>query len=299
MSEQLNCFICGTPLRLLASEEYIKCNDCGHQLRASDQKQTLMVNDILSIEEVEKKGLLDRFKKNVIRSIVNQAGRDQLADIGAGSGKFLHHNQSAFRNVTAIEVSPLSKQFMVECLGITVKEEPDELPKGLNIVTAWHSLEHMPINSLDETLSCIKSKLNENGRLVVSVPNISSFQSNRFGAAFPYYDLENHIHQFSYESLIRLLEKHGFVPENIYFSFYYNLFGNVQGLLNQWTDKHNYLYYKHKRGYVKSSILHDFFHYALLVPSGLLGATLMLKEIFVPAKRGVLTLCLKHKNYSR
>lgn len=297
MSQQLDCFICGTPLRHPVSEGYLKCNECGHELRSSDQEQTLMINDILSIGEIKRKGLLDWFKSNITRSIAKQAGRDQLVDIGAGSGKFLHHTQGKFRNVTAMEISPRSKRFMEECLGIIVKEVPADLPEDLNIVTAWHSLEHMPTDTLNEVLSCIKSKLNENGRLIVSVPNTSSFQSDKFGSAFPYYDLENHIHQFSQQSLIRLLDNHGFVAEKIYFSLYYNFFGNVQGLLNQWTGNHNYLYYKHKRGYVKSGILHDFFHYALLVPGGLLGTTLMLKELFVPAKRGVLTLCLKHKNH--
>jgi SAM-dependent methyltransferase len=98
-------------------------------------------------------------------------------------------------------------------------------------VVIWHVLEHLaePRATLEE----IHRILKPGGRLIVSVPNFSSFQAKLAGPAWFHLDLPRHLFQFPLPALLQLLDDTGFETESTHhFSLRQNPFGWIQSALN-------------------------------------------------------------------
>lgn len=296
-NSDIRCFICeGTSLRL-STADYLRCTTCGHEVLVATNKQGFIINDQLSEKEVRRVTALDRFKARTLALFDREKEKGLLLDIGSASGKFLFHNGPRYRRATGVEVTLESLQFSREILNLNVVEDIQEVKGKVDFATAWHSFEHIPQHSLFELLQGLSEKLNSQGGVIVSVPNAASRQYRWFGSAYPYYDVPNHLHQFTLESLILLMQRFGFKHFSNVYSWEYNTFGYIQGLLNLTTRSHNYLYYRLKRRSRKPSAVLDVLNGLLLfifVPAGwLLGLVDMLDQ----KQQGVITVCFVKNTY--
>ena len=252
-----------------------------------------MVNDNLSEKEARRVTSLDRFKAHTLSFFDIGIVRKQLLDIGSGSGKFLYHNAGRYSRATGIEITSESLQFSRQVLALDIVEDIQDVPGEISTATAWHSLEHIPEQRLLALLDGLSSKMPAGGRLIVSVPNRASWQYRWFGHAYAYYDVPNHLHQFTPGSLGRLMQRFGFHQVATVSSWPYNTFGYTQGLLNMLTHTHNYLYYRLKRGSGKPSLLLDAANGLLLilvVPAGWLFGWLDSQNL---QRQGVITTCFE------
>jgi len=89
----------------------------------------------------------------------------------------------------------------------------------------WHVLEH--VHALKPYLNqCLKS-LKQNGRLIIAVPNYTSFDAKYYKKYWAAYDLPRHLYHFSPTSMATLLSEIGFEIVTIkpmwYDSFYVSL----------------------------------------------------------------------------
>ncbi len=254
------CFICGNKIFVTNSQDdYFKCTICGHETIKNHEHQSFIINEILSVENINKQGLLDKFKQKSLEkcTITN----DFLLDVGSASGKFLYHNKQFFKKCTGIEVTEECISFAKNQLGLEIIKDISGITNTISVATFWHSLEHMPDESIQKLLGAINSKSSYDTRVIVSVPNNESLQYALFGGGYAYYDLQSHIHQFSVKSLDKLMEKYGFEKQCNFYSFPYSSFGYLQGFLNIFNPVHNYLYYRKKRGetFAKNKIFLLFF----------------------------------------
>jgi 2-polyprenyl-3-methyl-5-hydroxy-6-metoxy-1,4-benzoquinol methylase len=85
---------------------------------------------------------------------------------------------------------------------------------GFDTITLWHVLEHM--RDQDAILKNLAGRLNENGRLIVAVPNFNSLGQKLFGQKWgwiqqPYV----HINLYDKDTLTALLTQHGFVIRSV------------------------------------------------------------------------------------
>lgn len=238
---------------------------------------------------------LDRFKARVLSLFDSGVERKLLLDIGSASGKFLHQNAARYSRVTGIEITPEALKFSRRVLGLEVAEDIREVPDEISVATAWHSLEHIPERHLLELLDSLSRKMAANGRLVVSVPNGASLQYRWFGVAYAYFDVPNHLHQFTPDSLGRLLERFGFSHVTTVSSWPYNTFGYTQSLLNVVTRTHNYLYYRLKRRSRKPSFPLDIANGILLLIFVPVGWLLGLVDAVNLKSQGVITACFEKK----
>ncbi|HCA41805.1 MAG TPA: hypothetical protein DEP28_00975 [Bacteroidetes bacterium] len=105
-----------------------------------------------------------------------------LLDVGCGSGLFLKSVSDVF-NVSGIDVSKKSINFAREEFGLDVSNKSlDDLisdGKKFDIITLWHVLEHF--NNPVEDLKKIRNLLNENGVLIIEVPNWDSIKFQMSG----------------------------------------------------------------------------------------------------------------------
>lgn len=289
------CFICGGELRPARTAAYRRCAGCGHETLREGQRQQFILNDPPTLADTNRPTRLDRFKRSALRQAL---GRDKavLADIGSATGRFLHQNRDLFDQGWGVEVTPEALDFSRRVLGLNVVEDVRELPENLTLITAWHSLEHVPAAVLPDMLALLAARLAPEGSFIVSVPNAQSNQYRWYGESYAYYDVPNHLHQFTHASLDALMRAAGFRRRAEIGSWTYNLFGHVQGLLNRLTGSHNYLYYRFKRKQGQRLPGQDLAN-ALLLPAALgLGCLLTALDSLSHEKQGVITACFQPIN---
>ena len=236
------CSICGGSELAPGTVGYLQCLRCRHEIRRESDHQSTMVNEVLSRERVAKRDLKDRFQIAV--TLGASRGRTRIIDVGAGSGRFLRHIRPQFEQHLGIEVTPDCVAFARNALELEIASALTAENVGVpDVVTFWHSLEHIPAFEQDAILSLLRSTLHAQSRVIVSVPN----GLNAFKASSVYYDLQNHIHQFSPESLDALMSRHGFVPVGAHTALGYSLIGRSLSLVNLLSRKHNALYLELRR----------------------------------------------------
>jgi len=226
---------------------YRCCQVCGHEMLASGQTQTYIVNDVLSLPEPAATDYLVA-SQSVLAVMVSRSSRF-LVDIGAASGRFLHHNRRIYERILGIEITPECAAFARDQLGIPIEPVlPRDIPPP-SVVTMWHTLEHMPADSIDAMLTILSDISDNDTSLLVAVPNARSLQYRIFGKRYAYYDVPNHLHQFTSQSLDILMNRYGFERERSFAFADYIIFGYVQSLLNLFNAVHNYQYFRMKRGF--------------------------------------------------
>lgn len=156
--------------------------------------------------------MLRRKAKLVRHALHRKCGR--LLDIGTGTGYFLHTMYEKGWDVEAVEKSEQARRFALSHFGLKVKPET-ELPAfasaSFDVITLWHVMEHIEsLNGLWETLHRL---LDDNGVLVVAVPNSNSHDALHYGAHWAAYDAPRHLWHFTPATMQQLGLKHGFVLE--------------------------------------------------------------------------------------
>jgi len=167
----------------------------------------------------------------------------RVLDVGCGKGLLPAGLQKMGWEVFGTELSEASTQIATEA-GVTVYNLPIEEcpfePESFDVVTLYHSLEHM-INP-QKTLTSVYGLLRPGGFLVTEVPNIGSWHARAFGTAWFHLDVPRHLYHFNRHTLRRMLEACGFlvVRENTH-NLQYDAFGAVQSMLNKFLHKKNLL----------------------------------------------------------
>jgi SAM-dependent methyltransferase len=124
----------------------------------------------------------------------------------------------------------------------------EELDPGdrFDLVTLWQVFEHVADpRRLGRQLV---DRVAPGGRLVVSVPNVDSFEAERFGGDWFHLDLPRHLVFPPSPTLRAMFEGLGMRHvATLPFSAEYGPYGMMQSVLNRLGDRHNALYHRLKR----------------------------------------------------
>lgn len=163
----------------------------------------------------------------------------KLLDFGAGTGDFLTAAKSKGFKISGVEPNEKARTNAAK-KGIELVADVSELQEeGFDVITLWHVLEHLP--DLDKQIERLQSLLNENGTLVIAVPNYKSFDAKYYGAYWAAYDVPRHLWHFSKTSIIRICDKHNMdvvsIKPMVFDAFYVSLLsekykGNKLFLIN-------------------------------------------------------------------
>jgi 2-polyprenyl-3-methyl-5-hydroxy-6-metoxy-1,4-benzoquinol methylase len=292
---QHTCFICGNNLLFRSSLKYKKCNYCKHEVLNSGQEQTFALNEDLNVKTSKKLSYLERYKIDTLKKIIfhDRVNRCRLIDLGSSTGSFLAQNSNIFADVKGVEVMKEAANFARKKYNLHIVSKINELDGPFQYVTAWHVLEHMPIDSLKNTFAFLRDNLEPKGRILLSVPNAESFQHKVYRTKYAFYDPPNHLHQFSYSSIKLLLETNGFKLIKSFNSGPYNYFGHIQALLNLITNSHNYLYYRFKRKSTLTAPMLTLVNLLMLPLIAPFGLILGMLDSFFPRHTGVITQCFE------
>lgn len=154
--------------------------------------------------------------------------KGHLLDIGAGTGAFVNAMQQKDWKVTGLEpdASTRDKAFENYQIHLASTDTIYDLPENeFEVISMWHVLEH--VHDLKPYLrQCFKS-LKHNGRLIIAVPNYTSFDAKFYKKYWAAYDLPRHLYHFSPASMATLLNELGFEIVTLkpmwYDSFYVSL----------------------------------------------------------------------------
>jgi SAM-dependent methyltransferase len=140
----------------------------------------------------------------------------RLVDVGCGRGDLAALFVGRGWRATGIEPSANAAD-AAAAQGIDVRvgtlaDVPLE-PEGYDAVVFQHSLEHTPEPVAD--LERVRAALRPGGRVLITVPNFSSWQRRRFGDRWFHLDLPRHRSHFSQRGLAAALERAGFAVDEI------------------------------------------------------------------------------------
>ena len=129
-----------------------------------------------------------------------------LLDVGSGTGDFLITASNNNWKVDGVEPNHDAKMKASE-KGIEVFSDLDALSnKKYEVITLWHVLEHLP--NLEIQITKLISLLEQDGTLIIAVPNFKSYDAKHYKSFWAAYDLPRHLWHFSQTSIEKLFSKH-------------------------------------------------------------------------------------------
>jgi SAM-dependent methyltransferase len=138
--------------------------------------------------------------------IMEKVGGD-LLEIGPWIGIFSINAKDAGFHVEAIEMSAAASEFLRNVVGISVVNSNDPVevlraPKRYDVITFWHSLEHLP--KPWQVLEAASRRLKPGGILLVAIPNIAGTQAQLLGRRWLHLDAPRHLYFWPPQALAKL-----------------------------------------------------------------------------------------------
>lgn len=149
------------------------------------------------------------WKKKLVSKLISPGSR--VMDIGCGTGEFLAVLNADYK-VVGIEPEPKAAHWATNRFGFKVYtgDLNHTFPKlnQFDLITMWHSLEHIP--DPQETLDNVHKCLDDNGWLLIALPNFRSLDARIYRSCWVAYDAPRHLWHFSKSQLIQICDKAGF-----------------------------------------------------------------------------------------
>ncbi|MEN9685596.1 MAG: hypothetical protein RLZZ28_1382 [Bacteroidota bacterium] len=148
-------------------------------------------------------------RKLIEKNTLNGPGK--IVEVGAGTGAFSQTMQEAGWEVIGIEPDASARELAYHKFGLSLHpaEKLFQLqPLTSDAITMWHVLEH--VHDLKGYLRQFHAVLKKGGKLVIAVPNYTSYDAIKYGACWAAYDVPRHLYHFSPKSMEMLGNASGF-----------------------------------------------------------------------------------------
>ncbi len=149
------------------------------------------------------------WKKERLVSFFCKPGK--LLDIGCGTGDFLQQCNKKGWEVFGVEPEEKARKRAVEKLQKKeiIFNDIGKLPhQKFDVITLWHVLEHIP--NTKSYIKKLSEQLNENGILLIAVPNFKSYDAKYYRSFWAAYDVPRHLWHFSKTAIQKLFSEQGF-----------------------------------------------------------------------------------------
>ena len=132
-----------------------------------------------------------------------------ILDYGCGTGEFISLCQKKGWKTIGFEPDKSARdqaKILSNTNILSTLKQLNDIPQ-ISLITLWHVLEH--ISDLNRTFDLLKSKLNENGKFLIAVPNYKSYDSTLYKEFWAAYDVPRHLYHFSMQTMKLFLQNHG------------------------------------------------------------------------------------------
>ena len=152
--------------------------------------------------------LMFRYKWSIVKKLLSN--NIKSLDVGAGLGVFAEFCLKRGVRQSIVE-NNLKALKICNNKGLKTFASINKIPNDckFNIITFWHSLEHM--SNLNEILNKCNSLIDQDGFLVIAVPNINSFDSKHYKERWAALDVPRHLWHFTRKGIESLLIKKDFL----------------------------------------------------------------------------------------
>ncbi len=228
-----------------------RCAGCGtvfvDPVPAADVLAAAYPDDFYGKRRSDTERIEEWFLSRRLRLCGPIAGRSVL-DVGSGDGKFLRRALAAGAS-RATGVEPwvrgraLASGASIPSVGDVGELPPDD---RYDLVTLWQVFEHVP--DPRRFGRALAERVAPGGRLLLALPNVESFEAERFGADWFHLDLPRHLVFPPSRTLRTVFEEFGMRHvDTVPFSAEYAPYGLMQSVLNRLGKRHNALYHRLKR----------------------------------------------------
>lgn len=137
-----------------------------------------------------------------------------LLDIGCGTGSFLREMKNTGWKVYGVEPATAARRQAEMLLQQPLFESLEQAANlKVSVITMWHVLEHL--HRPDAALKLCYECLEENGLLVMALPNYCSYDAQYYQNYWAGYDVPRHLWHFNQEAIRMLAERQGFYISNV------------------------------------------------------------------------------------
>ncbi len=227
--------------------ELVKCRNCNAYFLTPNPDDDLLKKaydeSYYGGEEDDEKfeGFIEKgvnyFRKrraNKLAQLINNKGK--ILDIGCGNGQFLEM-LSVLGDIeiygTEMEGSSAKRAAKIKNINLKIGalSKDDYQKEYFDAITMFHVFEHL--NEPSQYLDIIEDILKSNGYLVMSFPNIDSWQARFFKGHWLHLDPPRHLFFYKPNDFKKLMKDRGFelLREN-YISVEQNPFGAIQSWFN-------------------------------------------------------------------
>ncbi|MDG1914202.1 MAG: class I SAM-dependent methyltransferase [Crocinitomix sp.] len=238
----------------------VTCNNCGfhftNPIPTLDKIGEYYKAESYVSHSSTNKGLINKLYQRVRKYTLKQKVKlvkrvskgNNTADIGAGTGHFLNACQEAGFNALGLEPDADARAFAEKTFKANIQslDELHDLPnESRDVITMWHVLEH--VYELRKDLDKITKILKPDGRLIVAVPNMSSFDAKHYQEFWAAYDLPIHLYHFVPDDIKRLFDHYEMELEEMlpmkFDAYYVSMLSekykggnNVKAFFNGWRS---------------------------------------------------------------
>jgi 2-polyprenyl-3-methyl-5-hydroxy-6-metoxy-1,4-benzoquinol methylase len=166
------------------------------------------------------RGLINKFYQAVRKRTLKQKRQlvckttskkqGSLLDVGGGTGSFVKEMKDHGWQAMGLEPDADARRVAKEhfdCELLDSNELFSLTPNSFDAITLWHVLEH--VHDLTGYINQLKLLLKSGGRLIVAVPNYTSFDASKYKENWAGYDVPRHLYHFSPEAMQTFSEKMG------------------------------------------------------------------------------------------
>ena len=181
----------------------------------------IMYERYLSSVNITMLELEENFNRDMVlqKEIENTIPKDKNAnilDLGCGYGSFLHTLQKReYKNLFGVEIGEEENRFLnskgLHVSKLCILEFLKSDIKTYELITLFDVLEHFKKDEIVEILPLLKNRLNDNGKLIVRLPNGEAI----FKGSIMYGDF-THETYLTKRSMIQLFHTFGFSSVKIY-----------------------------------------------------------------------------------
>ena len=172
-------------------------------------------NKAVSFGQIIYKTVRNYTLRRKLKLINNLSKKGNILDVGCGTGAFLEVCSKDNWKIQGVEQDLKAREKAEQLLHINIHQNlfSCEKEQDFQIITLWHVLEHMP--DLNKVIKHLKMLLSNQGRILFALPNVDSYDAQKYKEYWAAYDVPRHLYHFSPLTLKKLMKKHGLKIEKI------------------------------------------------------------------------------------